>query len=82
MEGRRGEEEWGDAGQIGVKAEEGGRVSPEGGGAGEVEPAGLAVGRMGGTSVADDWPADWGAGRAKAGGRVAEEGEEAGDERG
>lgn len=81
MEGRRWEGEWGDAGQIGVKAEEGGRVRLAGGWAGEVESAGLGEGRMGMTSVADDWPADWGAGRAKAGGRVAEDGEEAAAER-
>lgn len=86
MEGRRWEREWGDAGQIGVKAEEGGRGRLEGGWGveesfggrgGEVGSADLAEGRMGETSVADDWPADWRAGRAKAGGRVAEDGEEA-----
>lgn len=92
MEGRWWEGEWGDAGQIGVKAEEEGRVRLEGGGwgvaesfggrGGEAESAGLAEGRMGETSVADDWPADWRGGRAKAGGRVAEDGEEAAAERG
>lgn len=47
-----------------------------------MEATGLKEGRRGETSVADDWPVDWGAGWAKAGGRVAKDGEEAGAERG
>lgn len=73
-------------GQIGVNAESGAKASVvDRAAAGEEEAvgeaSGWAHGRMGEASVADDWPADWGAGEkeAKEGGRVVEEkAEEAG----
>lgn len=84
--GRWWEGERGGTGQIGVNAESGAKVSVVDCGEEEAvgEASGLVQGRTGEASVADDWPADWGAEEkeAKEGGRVVEEKAEEAEEAG